>query len=455
MASRTELYQITRELRRYLEWQAAGGAPGVMPAPVAEREAWQELEKAREVERAQAMREALFGAPSARAAAVAKPEVTQNTSAERGESQPAKVTGSRLDAVMGPDRASAPSSSAPAKTSSSVPTSSGGGLWNDFGSRPRPTFHAVEEPAPSSASPASSSQRSPSPASSSQRSSSSNQFGSQSSGSQSRSQPAKPSVNQQASQRPAASNRSDNRSEPEPIPVSFDADDFGGYDESYIDYSEDYSEFSFSEPPVVAEKVVEKVVEKPARRKEMTNAEKLDFLKKYLGDCRRCALHRGRTQVVFGDGNPTARIMFIGEGPGVEEDRQGVPFVGEAGELLNKMIGAMGFKREEVYVASVVKCRSSENRNPVAGEVAECSPFLLKQIEAVKPEVIVALGGLAAQTLLGNTANLTQLRGRWHVWKEIPVMPTYNPNSLLKNDRLKRDAWSDLQMVMARLAEKK
>ncbi len=454
MASRTELHQITRELRRYLEWQAHGGAPGVSPAPTAEREAWQELEKAREVARAQAMRDALFGESPAK---VAKPDVRQNVNVDRGGSSPspepsssqassqptARVSGSRLDAVESPDRSGAgassyPSSpSVPASSPTSVPTPSGGagGLWNDFGSRPRPTFHAAEEPARDPVVQAPAVQRS----SSNQSTNPSNQ--------PSRQQSAKP----QAAQRPVASNRA----EPEPASTMSDSDDFGGYDESYIDYSEDQSDFDMLSPPASVERVVEKVVEKPAPRKVMTNAEKLAFLEKYLGDCRRCALHQGRTQVVFGDGSPTARLMFIGEGPGIEEDRQGVPFVGEAGELLNKMIGAMGFKREDVYVASVVKCRSSENRNPVAGEVAECSPFLLKQIEAVQPEIIIALGGLAAQTLLGNTTNLTQLRGRWHAWKDIPVMPTYNPNSLLKNDRLKRDAWSDLQMVMARLAEKK
>ncbi len=427
MASRTELYQITRELRRYLAWHAQSGAPGVMPAPMAEREAWQELEKAREVARAQAMREALFGESSAKPVQPdrAVDRVERGGSAAPSSSQPsspARVSGSRLDAVVGPDK---PKAAVPTP----VPTGSGGGLWNDpsmmrINSRPRPTFHAVEDPVIEE------------PAVVAPRSSAANPS---SGSSPSRQQP----VNRQE------------QSVPVPVVTSSGPDSFEGYDESYIDYSEDMSEFNLSAPPAVIEKVVEKVVEKPVRRKEMTNAEKLAFLEKYLGDCRRCALHQGRAHVVFGEGNPEARIMFIGEGPGIEEDRKGLPFVGESGELLDKMIGAMGFKREDVYLATVVKCRSSENRNPVAGEVAECSPFLLKQIAAVQPDVIVALGGLAAQTLLGDATKLTQLRGRWHAWNKIPVMPTYNPNTLLKNDRLKRDAWSDLQMVMARLAEKK
>lgn len=241
------------------------------------------------------------------------------------------------------------------------------------------------------------------------------------------------------------------------------ADDFGylsTYDEQYIDYSEQYAEFDapVHMPAVMDSSGVVAPIEsakKPARRAEMTNAEKLDFLQKYLGDCRRCALHQGRSNVVFGVGNPQARLMFVGESPGAAEDRAGEPFAGEVGELLNRMIAAMGFQRQDVYLASVVKCFSGENRNPIASEVRECSPFLLKQIEAVRPEVIVALGGLAAQTLLGKDANLTQARGRWHTWKDIPVMPTYNPSMLLKNENLKRDTWKDLQMVMARLADKK
>lgn len=411
MASRTELYQITRELRRYLEWQLQGGAPGVLPAPIAEREAWQRAESAREVERARVMREELFGAPAAKPVKTA-PQV------ERGEPAPAKAKGSRLDAISGPDKSRGPS----APTPSPSPSGGGGGLWNDFGSRPRRTFHAVEEKsAPASNTPVNDAPAAPRPPAAQPQ------------------QPVKQPVKQQVSV------AQDPPSDMGP------ADDFGGYDESYDESYIDYSEFELSEPPVA----VEQEVEKPVRRVEMTNAEKLDFLKNYLGDCHRCALHQGRTQVVFGDGNPKARLMFIGEGPGKEEDRQGVPFVGVAGDLLNQMIAAMGFQREDVYVASVVKCRSAENRNPAAGEVRECSPFLLKQIEAVQPEVIVALGGLAAQTLLGDSSNFTQLRGRWHAWKEIPVMPTYNPNSLLRNERLKRDAWNDLQLVMARLGEKK
>lgn len=186
-----------------------------------------------------------------------------------------------------------------------------------------------------------------------------------------------------------------------------------------------------------------------------TPAEKMDYLRDYLGDCRRCPLHQGRSQVVFGEGNPRARLVFIGEGPGGEEDKQGLPFVGPSGELLTKMIAGMGLSREEVYITNVVKCRPPKNRNPAPQEIRECSPFLKKQLEVLEPEVIVTLGRFAANVVLGvEDQALGGLRGRWHQAMGVAVMPTYHPAYILRNkgDReLKGKVWSDLKMVMRRL----
>ena len=168
-----------------------------------------------------------------------------------------------------------------------------------------------------------------------------------------------------------------------------------------------------------------------------------------IGDCRRCKLCEGRNTIVFGDGNPRARVMFVGEGPGFEEDRRGLPFVGKAGQLLNQIIEAMGFKREEVYIANVVKCRPPDNRTPQPDEVDACTPFLFEQIDIIRPDVIVALGSPAAQALLGRTAGITKIRGTFSEYKGIRVMPTFHPAYLLRNPAAKRPVWEDMKQVMA------
>jgi len=167
-----------------------------------------------------------------------------------------------------------------------------------------------------------------------------------------------------------------------------------------------------------------------------------------LGDCSRCKLHRGRTTLVFGVGNPAAELMFVGEGPGAEEDRQGEPFVGRAGQLLTKMIEAMGFRREEVYIANVVKCRPPNNRDPEPDEIEACEPFLKAQIRAVGPRVLVALGRFAVQTLLRDTNPISRQRGRWREYEGVRLMPTFHPAYLLRNPGEKKAAWEDLQLVM-------
>jgi len=163
--------------------------------------------------------------------------------------------------------------------------------------------------------------------------------------------------------------------------------------------------------------------------------------------CTRCRLAEGRRTVVFGTGNPDADLMFIGEGPGAEEDRQGIPFVGPAGQLLTRIIGAIGLARGDVYIANVVKCRPPGNRDPQADEVAACRGFLEEQVRLVAPRVLVALGRIAAQTLLGNELPVGRMRGSWHRVFGVPLRVTYHPAALLRNDALKRPTWEDMQVV--------
>jgi uracil-DNA glycosylase len=170
-----------------------------------------------------------------------------------------------------------------------------------------------------------------------------------------------------------------------------------------------------------------------------------------LGDCTRCKLHQDRNKIVFGDGNPKAELVFIGEGPGADEDMQGLPFVGRAGKLLTQMIEAMGLQRKDVYICNVVKCRPPENRAPEPDEVATCSPYLLRQIDCIHPKVIVCLGAVAAKTLLATTRGISQFRGQWLEWRGHKLMATYHPAYLLRNPNAKGEVWKDLQKVMAEL----
>jgi uracil-DNA glycosylase family 4 len=180
-------------------------------------------------------------------------------------------------------------------------------------------------------------------------------------------------------------------------------------------------------------------------------ARALRLLRDHIGDCQRCKLAKGRTSVVFGVGNPQAQLMFVGEGPGRDEDLQGEPFVGEAGKLLNRMIGAMGLKREEIYIANMVKCRPPRNRDPEPDEVAACEPFLQRQIATIRPRVLVALGRYAAQTLLRDSTPISRMRGRWRAYEGIDLMPTFHPAYLLRSPGDKRLVWQDLQAVMQKL----
>ncbi len=168
--------------------------------------------------------------------------------------------------------------------------------------------------------------------------------------------------------------------------------------------------------------------------------------------CVACRLHEARTTVVFGVGNPQARLMFIGEGPGRDEDRQGEPFVGRAGQLLNKIIAAMGYTREDVYIANAVKCRPSQNRNPEADEMEACEGFLLRQIAVIRPEIIVLLGRVAVQGILKSSAPMSRLHGKFQEWNGFRVMCTYHPAYLLRNPSAKGMVWEDMKMVRDALA---
>src|SRR6202050_3426220 len=213
--------------------------------------------------------------------------------------------------------------------------------------------------------------------------------------------------------------------------------------------------------PAIAEENVFEIISPKAEYGVADPVAALKLIREDLGDCTRCKLHQqGRKQIVFGVGNPRAELMFVGEGPGADEDTQGEPFVGRAGQLLNNMIKAMGIRREDVYIANIVKCRPPGNRTPERDECETCSPFLMRQIAVIKPKVVVALGAVAAENLLAMNASMAELRGRFSdftpsgvrsadpSWQGTKLAVTYHPAFLLRDPRQKGEAWKDLQMVM-------
>jgi uracil-DNA glycosylase len=213
---------------------------------------------------------------------------------------------------------------------------------------------------------------------------------------------------------------------------------------------------AFLEPPIATLVSFDNLAPLPESRVAPAHkAEALAAIKEDIGDCTRCPLaYAGRRTIVFGDGDANARLMFVGEGPGADEDTSGVPFVGKAGQLLNNMIQAMGLKRERVYIANIVKCRPPANRVPEPVEANTCDQFLLQQIDVVQPQVVVALGATAAMYLLGVKQSLSALRGRWHRCRGAKLAVTYHPAFLLRDPRMKSEAWKDLQMVMAEMGLK-
>ncbi len=189
--------------------------------------------------------------------------------------------------------------------------------------------------------------------------------------------------------------------------------------------------------------VTESTAERATRAEPMT----LEDVRRELGDCKRCKLHRTRKTIVFGEGNEKATLMFIGEGPGYDEDVQGRPFVGKAGQLLTKIIESINLSREEVYIANIIKCRPPQNRNPEPDEIESCNPFLMKQIGVIQPQLICALGTFSAQTLLKTDTKITALRGKLYDLDGIKVIPTYHPAFLLRNPERKREVWEDMKRI--------
>ena len=213
------------------------------------------------------------------------------------------------------------------------------------------------------------------------------------------------------------------------------------------------SEYKHAREEIVEERGLEAVLPGGAQVSFKTPEEAMQAVRDELGECRRCKLWQGRKNIVFGSGNVRARLVFVGEGPGRDEDIQGLPFVGRAGQLLTKIIESIGLTRREVYIANVVKCRPPGNRNPEPDEVASCQRFLMKQLEVIQPAVICALGKFAAQTLTCSTTPITRLRGRFHDFNGIKVMPTFHPAYLLRNPRDKKLVWEDMKMIRRELDE--
>jgi len=185
----------------------------------------------------------------------------------------------------------------------------------------------------------------------------------------------------------------------------------------------------------------------PGSPRKLPHHHTLAELRKELGECTRCKLHLTRRHIVFGEGSERAKLVFVGEAPGEDEDRQGRPFVGKAGQLLTRIINAIDLRREEVYITNIIKCRPPHNRNPQRAEIATCEPFLKKQLEIIQPRIICALGTFAAQTLLETDEKISHLRGRFHVYGGFKVMPTYHPAFLLRNPHRKREVWEDMKKI--------
>jgi len=205
---------------------------------------------------------------------------------------------------------------------------------------------------------------------------------------------------------------------------------------SYLEYLKGMGIASLPASEIISNKII--------REKNLALAE----VRKELGDCKRCKLHRTRKTIVFGEGNEKATLMFIGEGPGYDEDVQGKPFVGRAGQLLTKIIESINLSREEVYIANIVKCRPPQNRNPEPDEIQSCNPFLTKQISVIQPKIICALGTFSAQTLLKTDVKITALRGKLYDLEGIKVIPTYHPAFLLRNPEKKREVWEDMKKIV-------
>jgi len=218
---------------------------------------------------------------------------------------------------------------------------------------------------------------------------------------------------------------------------------------SSLEYLRDLGEEVLPKPGPLQE--VRPIGESRTTAGEPCRTETLEDIRSDLGDCCRCGLGQTRDRLVFGIGNPAARLVLVGEAPGKEEDRRGEPFVGEAGQLLDRILKAMGLDRSEVYICNVLKCRPPQNRDPLPEEIETCEPFLIRQLNAIDPDVIITLGRFAAQSLLRSKTPISRLRGTWQTYQDIALMPTFHPAYLLRNPAGKREVWEDMKKVMQRL----
>jgi DNA polymerase len=212
-------------------------------------------------------------------------------------------------------------------------------------------------------------------------------------------------------------------------------------------YVEEQIELGFLEVPVSEQRKSEK--ETHQEDSPAVVYETMDEIRDAIVNCRKCPLHKTRKNVVFGEGNESAKLVFVGEAPGADEDRQGRPFVGRAGQKLTQIIEAMGLSRSDVFIANVLKCRPPDNRNPLPDEIKACEPYLIAQLKLIKPKIICALGTFSAQTLLRTDQRISSLRGRFYTYHSIKLMPTYHPAFILRNPKFKRDVWEDVQKIMA------
>lgn len=217
---------------------------------------------------------------------------------------------------------------------------------------------------------------------------------------------------------------------------------------SHFEYLRDLGEETLPQPVSFDDLPVCALGDTPETTHGACRPETLEDIRRDLGDCCRCGLGETRQNLVFGVGNPDASLVLVGEAPGSEEDRRGEPFVGEAGQLLDRILKAMHLERKDVYICNVLKCRPPKNRDPLPEEIASCEPFLVRQLMAIRPQVIVTLGRFAAQSLLRSKTPISRLRGTWQTYQGIPLMPTFHPAYLLRNPAGKREVWEDMKQVM-------
>jgi len=220
---------------------------------------------------------------------------------------------------------------------------------------------------------------------------------------------------------------------------------------SHFEYLRDLGENALPRPRAIEDLPVCSLGDSPESTHGACRPETLEDIRRDLGDCCRCGLEKTRRNLVFGVGNPDASLVLVGEAPGSEEDRRGEPFVGEAGQLLDRILQAMRLARADVYICNLLKCRPPQNRDPLPAEIASCEPFLIRQLMAIRPQVIVALGRFAAQSLLRSKTPISRLRGTWHSYQGIPLMPTFHPAYLLRNPAGKHEVWEDMKQVMEQL----